>query len=73
MFAADAVLINGVRGAYRSGRPWTSPRRPVSFREGPSKGEPRTIRFVAVPTRTDGATDGIVLYGEDVTGLAIEP
>ena len=72
VFAADSVLIDGVRGAYRSGRPWTSPRRPVTFREGPSKGEDRTVRFVAVPTRTEGATDGIVLYGEDVTGLAAE-
>jgi two-component system CheB/CheR fusion protein len=72
VFASDTVLIDGVRGAYRSGRPWTSPRRMLKLREGPSEGEERSMRFVAVPTHTDGATDGIVLYGEDVTGLAVE-
>ena len=72
VFASDTVLIDGVRGAYRSGQPWTSPRRTLKLSDGPSKGEERSMRFVAVPTHTDGATDGIVLYGEDVTGL-VEP
>jgi two-component system, chemotaxis family, CheB/CheR fusion protein len=73
VFASDTVLIDGVRGAYRTGQPWTSPRRALKLRDGASKGEERTMRFVAVPTHSDGATDGIVLYGEDVTGLAVEP
>jgi two-component system CheB/CheR fusion protein len=70
VFAADAALIDGVRGAYRSGTAWTSPRRALRLRTGDASGEERVFRFVAVPTRLDGTADGIVLYGDDVTGLA---
>jgi uncharacterized protein YukE len=69
VFAADAVLIDGVRGAYRSGTPWTSPPRRVKLRQGEGEGEDREFRFIAVPTELDGVTDGIVLYAEDLSAL----
>jgi hypothetical protein len=70
VFAADAVLIDGVRDAYRSGRVWTSPRRLVELRQGEGSGETRPFRFIAVPTQMEGTTEGIVLYGEDLGVLA---
>jgi len=70
VFAADAVLIDGVRGAYRTGTTWTSPRRRIELRRGESRGEPRDFRFIAVPTELDGATDGVVLYAEDLSALS---
>jgi hypothetical protein len=70
VFAADPVLIDGVRGAYRSGSLWTSPRRAIRLRDGSSAGDERTFRFIAVPTRLDGTAEGIVLYAADVTGLS---
>jgi len=70
VFSADPVLIDGVRGAYRTGSVWTSPRRTIRLREGSSSGDERTMRFIAVPTRIDDAADGIVLYADDVTGLS---
>ncbi len=69
VFAADPVLIDGVRGAFRSGSAWTSPRRAIHLREGSSSGDERTYRFIAVPMRTDGTPEGVVLYAADVTGL----
>ncbi len=70
VFSADPVLIDGVRGAYRTGSVWTSPRRTIRLREGSSSGDERTMRFIAVPTRIDDAADGMVLYADDVTGLS---
>jgi two-component system CheB/CheR fusion protein len=70
VFSADPVLIDGVRGAYRTGSVWTSPRRTIRLREGSSSGDERIMRFIAVPTRMDDAADGIVLYADDVTGLS---
>ena len=70
VFAADAALIDGVRGAYRSGKAWSSPSRVLTLRTGSASGEERTFRFVAVPTRLEGSAEGLVLYGEDLTGLA---
>jgi two-component system CheB/CheR fusion protein len=70
VFSADPVLIDGVRGAYRTGSVWTSPRRTIRLREGSSSGDERSMRFIAVPTRMDDAADGIVLYADDVTGLS---
>jgi two-component system CheB/CheR fusion protein len=72
VFAGDPVLIDGVRGAYRHGSVWTSPRRVIHLREGESAGAERSFRFIAVPARTDGAVDGIVLYADDVTGMPAE-
>jgi two-component system CheB/CheR fusion protein len=69
VFAADSVLIDGVRGAYRSGTAWTSPRRKIKLRLGEEQGEDREFRFIAVPTQLDGATDGVVLYAEDLSAL----
>jgi two-component system CheB/CheR fusion protein len=70
VFSADPVLIDGVRGAYRTGSVWTSPRRTIRLREGSSSGDERVMRFIAVPTRMDDSADGIVLYADDVTGLS---
>jgi two-component system, chemotaxis family, CheB/CheR fusion protein len=70
VFSADPVLIDGVRGAYRTGSVWTSPRRTIRLREGSSSGDERIMRFIAVPTRMDDVADGIVLYADDVTGLS---
>ncbi len=70
VFSADPVLLDGVRGAFRSGSTWTSPRRAIKLREGSSSGDERSYRFIAVPTRMDGGAEGVVLYGDDVTGLA---
>jgi two-component system, chemotaxis family, CheB/CheR fusion protein len=70
VFSADPVLIDGVRGAFRTGSVWTSPRRKIQLREGASSGDERTFRFIAVPTRMEDAADGIVLYADDVTGLS---
>jgi two-component system, chemotaxis family, CheB/CheR fusion protein len=72
VFAADSVLIDGVRGAYRRGTAWTSPRRRIELRQGEGEGETREFRFIAVPTQIDGATDGVVLYGEDLSALPAE-
>jgi len=72
VFAADAVLIDGVRGAYRSGTAWTSPRRRIKLRQGEGEGEERDFRFIAVPTQVDGATDGVVLYAEDLSALPVD-
>jgi two-component system CheB/CheR fusion protein len=72
VFAGDPVLIDGVRGAYRNGSVWTSPRRVISLRDGSSAGAERSFRFIAVPARTDDAVDGIVLYADDVTGMPAE-
>jgi two-component system CheB/CheR fusion protein len=72
VFAVDAVLIDGVRNAYRSGTVWTSPRRLVELRQGEGSGETRPFRFVAVPTEMEGATEGIVLYGEDLGALPVD-
>ena len=69
VFAADAVLIDGVRGAYRTGTTWTSPRRRIQVRQGEGVGEQREFRFIAVPTELDGSTDGVVLYAEDLSAL----
>jgi len=69
VFAADPVLIDGVRGAYRTGATWTSPRRRIEMRTGEGQGEQRDFRFIAVPTQLDGATDGVILYAEDLSAL----
>jgi two-component system CheB/CheR fusion protein len=69
VFASDAVLIDGVRNAYRTGAVWTSPRRLITLREGEGSGEKREFRFVAVPTEMEGTTEGIVLYAEDLSAL----
>jgi two-component system CheB/CheR fusion protein len=71
MFAADAVLIDGVRGAYRSGTSWTSPRRQITIRQGEGTGEEREFRIIAVPTQLDGTTDGVVVYAEDLSALPV--
>jgi two-component system CheB/CheR fusion protein len=70
VFARDASLIDGVRGAYRDDRVWRSDPRKITVREGASKGAEHTFVFTAVPTHEDGKMDGLVLYAEDVTGLA---
>ena len=72
VFAADAVLIDGVRDAYRSGTVWTSPRRLIELRQGEGSGEKRPFRFIAVPTQMEGTTEGIVLYGEDLGALPVD-
>jgi len=72
VFAADSVLIDGVRGAYRSGTAWTSPRRRIKLRQGEGEGGERDFRFIAVPTQVDGATDGVVLYAEDLSALPVD-
>ncbi|HET6899548.1 MAG TPA: hypothetical protein VFK70_14430, partial [Vicinamibacteria bacterium] len=69
VFASDAVLIDGVRGAYRSGAAWTSPRRRITLRQGEGQGQEREFRFIAVPTQLEGATEGVVLYAEDLSAL----
>ena len=70
VFSTDPVLLDGVRGAFRSGSVWTSPRRAIRLREGSSSGDERMYRFIAVPTRMDGTPEGVVLYAADVTGLS---
>src|SRR5437763_8097994 len=65
----DAVLVDGVRNAFRNDRLWTSGPRKLKLRSGPDSGTERTFVFTAVPTHDDGKVDGIVLYGDDVTGL----
>jgi PAS domain-containing protein len=72
VFAADPVLIDGVRGAYRSGTAWTSPRRRIKLRQGEGEGDERDFRFIAVPTQLDGATEGVVVYAEDLSALPVE-
>jgi hypothetical protein len=55
--------------AVAAAPPWTSPRRLVRLRQGQGEGEQREFRFIAVPTELDGATDGVVLYAEDLSAL----
>jgi two-component system, chemotaxis family, CheB/CheR fusion protein len=65
----DTVLVEGVRNAYRNDHVWTSGARKVSLRSGPDAGTERMFVFTAIPTHDDGKVDGVVLYGDDVTGL----
>ena len=70
VFAQDAALIDGVRRAFRDGSAWTSERRNVVLRGGTSAGADRVFVLTAVATHEEGKVDGIVLYGEDVTGVS---
>src|SRR5438477_1582063 len=70
VFAQDAALIDGVRRAFRDGSAWTSERRTVVLRGGTSAGAARVFALTAVATHEEGKVDGIVLYGEDVTGVS---
>ncbi len=64
--ARDTHLVEGVRGAYRENRAWTSSAREVTLKHGGSIVQSKFV-FTAIPTHEDGKTDGVVLYGEDVT------
>ncbi len=72
VFAGDSVLARGVHEAYRTGTTWTSPRRQVTLRQGEGRGEDRPFRFIAVPTETEGVTDGVVVYAEDLSALPVD-
>jgi len=67
IFTRDADLASAVRTAFREDKVWTGAPRDVTLaRDG--RRVDRTFVFSAVPTHEEGKTDGIVLYGEDVTG-----
>jgi two-component system CheB/CheR fusion protein len=69
VLAEDAVLVEGVRQAFRNDHVWMSGARKVKLRLGPDTGTERMFVFTAVPTHEEGKVDGVVLYGDDVTGL----
>jgi hypothetical protein len=69
VFAADKSLIDGVRNAFRDDVVWTSPPTPIKIRGGSSTGNDRLFVFTAIPSHDGGKVTGIVLYGEDVTGV----
>jgi len=71
VFTRDADVASAVRTAFREDKLWTSGPREVTLDEGGRRVQRRFV-FSAVPTHEEGKTDGIVLYGEDVTG-APEP
>jgi hypothetical protein len=68
ILSREPWLVEGVRQSYRDDKVWTSEPRKIAFRAGPDAGQQRTVVFTAVPTHEDGKVDGVVLYGEDVTG-----
>ena len=68
VFARDTALVEGVRRAFRDDHPWTSDPREVDVKQDAGTVR-RTYLFTAIPTHEDGKVDGVVLYGEDVTGL----
>src|SRR5262249_8047351 len=68
VLARDSVLIDGVRGAFRDDKVWSSGPRAATLKKGNQTAQ-RALVFTAVPTHEDGKVDGIVLYGEDVTGM----
>jgi len=67
VLGSDVPLVEGLRAAYREDRVWTSGPRTIVPRAGDAA-HPRTLLFTVVPTHDEEQTDGIVLYGEDVTG-----
>jgi two-component system CheB/CheR fusion protein len=69
VFAADPVLIDGVRKAFRDDTVWVSAPTTIKIRRGAIKGTDRLFLFTAVPSHEDDKVTGIVLYGEDVTGV----
>ena len=70
MFARDTVLVEGVRRAFRDDHQWSSGVREVDVKQGASTIR-RTYIFTAIPTHDDSKVDGVVLYGEDVTGMPL--
>jgi two-component system CheB/CheR fusion protein len=64
----DTDLLEGVRGAYRENKAWTSGAREMTLKEGEATVR-RKLVFTAVPTHDEGKADGVVLYAEDVTTL----
>jgi hypothetical protein len=73
VFAADKPLIDGVRKAYRDDIVWTSAPTPIKVRGGSARGDERVYVFTAIPSHEDDKVTGIVLYGEDVTGVVPPP
>jgi len=68
VLARDTDLVEGIRTAYREDRVWASDPRMLPLRVGPDAGKEHPFVFTAVPTHDEGKVDGVVLYGEDVSG-----